>query len=157
MKAGFTFCRLSLLTIASIYAAIAIIIVTLVIPPVRADIFPKATPETATTAFWVCSLFFLFFAGAVFLIARRITEGGMTGSLVAIGVLALILSSMLWDAAAAFQSHGPALGTADTLIFTCAALGSLASILLIATVFPLRRLSKTRASQSAVSSDSSDV
>jgi hypothetical protein len=152
MNVSLSSCRLSLLISASIFAVIAIIIVTLIIPPVRADTFPQAIPEFAAAVFWVSALGFLFFAAALFLIARRIPERGLTGCMFAIGVFTFILATVLWDPAGAFQGHGADLRTAVSMMLICAALGTLASILLIATVVLLRRLWKAQASQTPGSS-----
>ena len=44
-------CRLYMIVVASVFAAIAIIEPTLVIPPVRLDTTPGALPQQAATAF----------------------------------------------------------------------------------------------------------
>ncbi len=150
-------CRLSVIILASVFAAIALVVAFLVIPPVKADTSPLARPEVASTAFWVSAALFLLVATALFALAQRITRGGFTGGLIAIAVLTLLLSLALWDAANAFQSHNAALQTADALLFICAFAGGLGSIVLMTVVFFLRRLKKTSKEQPAVSSTSTDV
>lgn len=142
MTIDFRFCRVSLLTIASVFAVIAIIVAAVVIPPVRADTSPSATPGAASTAFWVSAVLFFLLASALFALVRRIKMGGGTGGLIALGVLGVFLSFALWDAAVAFKNHDATLQTADTWLFVCAAAGGLGSILLFVTVLFLHKLVK---------------
>jgi hypothetical protein len=45
--------RTTLMAAAAIHAGIAVIVATIVLPAVLADVFPAATPERAVLALWV--------------------------------------------------------------------------------------------------------
>ncbi len=143
------FSRLSLIASASEYAVIAIVLATVVIPAVKSDTYALATPDRAAIGFWVNSLVFLVIAAALILISRRVTESRIKGGLIGLGILALVLTFALFDAADAFKEHGPAMQTADTILFICVGLGLLASIQLITTAFIHHQAAKAQKDQSA--------
>jgi hypothetical protein len=143
------FSRLSLIVSASAFAAVAIVQATVIIPAVKSDTFALAAPDRAAIAFWVNSLLFLAIAVVLFLLSRRVAESGLKGGLIGLGILALVLALALFDAAIAFKAHGPSMQTADTMLFVCATLGLLASILLITTAFFRRDTVKSQKDQLA--------
>ena len=141
MNDHFTLYRRCLFVGVAIFVMIALVIAAVVIPPVKADTFPLATPERAVPAFWVSFVLHLLLATVLFFTALRMTEtsGGRTAVLVSLGVIALVLSLPLADAADAYQQHGPPLQTASTSLFVCMAGGFLNAVLLITMAFLLRR------------------
>jgi hypothetical protein len=141
LKINFRFYRLSIFAGAAIFGTIALVIATVVIPPVKADTFPLARPEAAATAFWVSVVLHLLIATALFLIAFRVSDsgGGKAGVLGSLAVFALLLSLALADAANAFQAHGPDLQIATTFLFICTTVGFLTAVLLIIMAFLIRK------------------
>jgi Zn-dependent protease with chaperone function len=67
------FRRRSLLTSAVLLVVVALVVAAAVIPPVRADIFPRAAPQRAATAFWANVACNLLAATVLVFIAVRAT------------------------------------------------------------------------------------
>ncbi len=134
--------RFTLFTCAALFGLIALVIATVVIPPVQTDTFPLATPERATTAFWVSTILHLIVGIVLFFIALRFSNSssGKSGVLGLLGGLSILFALALVDAATAFREHGPALATATTSLFMCAATEFLAGVLLIIIAVLLRKL-----------------
>jgi cytochrome c biogenesis factor len=142
MHISLKFCRSSLLVSAAFLIVVACVVVLGVIPPVKADTFPLATPERAVPAFWVNAIFNLSAAVALGLIGYR-TAGRTrlsTSFLCLISILIFVFSYALIDAARAFRSHGMAMHNTSLLLSFCAITGFIAALLVIitATLFPKR-------------------
>ncbi len=125
---------------AALCSAAALIIIGGVIPPVRADLFPRAAPQRAATAFWVVAALNLFVA-AVFAIAGRRAERKRPASAVLIGMAvgALFLTLLLVDAGLAFAGHGPAMRSTTILIFISAAADLSSAVSAVVAVLLFRR------------------
>ena len=137
MAAKAIWCRRSLLASAALLFVVAVILAAAVIPPVRADTFPRASPKTAAASFWVEVVFNLLAGSTLLLIVARRTVSGRLLH-VGLGVLAILVLAfalLLVDAAAAFAGHGPAMLRTDILIFVCAAADLGASVLVGAAAF----------------------
>lgn len=139
MTVSLAFCRRSLLISAVLLVAVALVVAAAIIPPVRVDTFPLATPDRAVAAFWVEVVFNVLAATVVGFIAIR-TTGRSRPSTFVLGLLAflvLLFGYGLTDAALAFRAHGPALHAARMSLFFCSATDLLAALLVIATAFLL--------------------
>jgi hypothetical protein len=137
MKVSLKFVRCTLLISAALLVVAAIVIGAGVIPPVKADIYPHATPEQAVPAFWVNVVINLLVAAALGGIALR-TTGRRRSSTIVLSLMAflvLLLAFALIDAATDSRSHGPAMCTATILLFLCAAADLLAAVLVVITAF----------------------
>lgn len=137
MAASLKFCRRALLACAGLFVAVALVVALGVIPPVKADIFPAATPRSAAIGFWINVAFDILVAAALVLISLR-TTGRTRLSTTALALLlslALLLALGLADAAFAFQAHGPAMHTVPILLFPCSAADLIAAVLLVLAVF----------------------
>lgn len=137
MIASLKFCRLILLTSAGLFVAVALVVAVGVIPPVKADIFPAATPQRAAVAFWVNVAFDILAATVLVFISLR-TTGRSRLSTTALGLvvfLALLLALALTDAGFAFRGHGPAMQTVPILLFLCSAMDLLTAALVTTAVF----------------------
>jgi hypothetical protein len=84
-----------------------LIIAFFVIPQVKADTSPGAAPETAAKAFWVFILIQLLpVAALLYTLIFSHREGHfINGFLIAAGVILILLSLILIDAATAFLGH----------------------------------------------------
>ncbi len=120
-----------------IAVAVALVLATTVIPPVRQSTSPDITPDTAVPAFWVVAGLHLLAAAALLLTsmvsrARRWTS---TSVLVIAGIALLIFGVTLIDAAFAVRAAGPSLRLVAVLLFLCTAADALAGALALATAF----------------------
>jgi len=139
MAARLGSCRCALLISAALIVAVALVVAAGVIPPVKADTFPDATPESAVPAFWANVLIGLLMAVILAVTAIR-TSGRSRRSTVMLTVVAalvLILAFALNDAALAYKAEGPPMRSATTLLFLCAAVDLLAAVLIGASAFQL--------------------
>lgn len=137
MKATLKFCRRILLTSAGLLVAVALVVAVGVIPPVKADIFPAATPQRAAVAFWIIVAIDIL-AAAVLVFISLWTTGRSCLSTTALGLvafLALLLALGLTDAAFAYRSHGPAMQTVPILLFFSSAMDLLTAALVTTAVF----------------------
>jgi hypothetical protein len=127
------FRRRSLLTSAVLLVVVALVVAAVVIPPVRADIFPRAAPQRAATAFWANVACNLLAATVLVFIAVRATGRSRlsTTILELMAFLALLLSFLLTSAAFGFRAHGPAMHTVSVLLFICSAADLLAAALVL--------------------------
>ena len=135
MPAGFALCRRLLLIGAVFLAAVALVIPWAVIPAVRADTFPGATPESAVPAFWIIVFFHVLAATVVGLIAARITTVGRAWPpwiLFMLALLLLLSAYALEEPGRAYALEGPAMQTASVCLLACAAGDLLAAVLAIA-------------------------
>jgi uncharacterized membrane protein len=137
MKDSRLFYRRLLFVCAAIFFTVAIVLILGVIQPVKIEVSRGATPEKAVTAFWVnIGLNFLSAVTLVFIAIKSKHRSWMSTSvLVIVGLLVLILSLALADAASAYQSHGPQMQSASLILFTCAAADFLAGALVFTTAF----------------------
>jgi hypothetical protein len=133
MIVNLKFCRRVLLASAVLLVVGALVIAAGVIPPVKADISPSATPQKAVAAFWGNVVFALLAAAVLVFIALRATGRSrlLTIVLVLLAALALLFGLALIDAAFAFKTHGPAMQTVPILLFLCSATDLLAAALAI--------------------------
>ena len=137
MPARFAFCRRLLLIGAVLLAAVALVIPWAVIPPVRVDTFPGATPESAVPAFWIIVFFHVLAATVVGLTAARITTVGRATRflvLVPLALLVLLSAYALEEPGRAYSQEGPSMQTASLFLIACAASDLLAAVLIIAAV-----------------------
>jgi hypothetical protein len=135
------FCRLSTRVAAGVCLLIAIVIWTIVLPPVEADTFARATPDKAATAFKVVLFLFELVAAALAMMSFRITRRGILGGIVTCGIIVLVLSLLFLDAANSYRAHGPDLQVADICLYGCLVVGVLVSMLLFVVAFALRNVS----------------
>lgn len=106
---------------AAFMLASAAVVAFDVIPPVRTDTFPLATPDRAVPAFWGNVLLALLVAAAA-LASSRVGSTRATLRRVlsgVLGLLALLLGLLLIDAATAFSGHGPAMHRAVLALWVC--------------------------------------
>jgi cytochrome c biogenesis factor len=113
--------RSSLLIVAALLVAVAVLIAGGVIPPVKTDTFPQATPERAVPAFWFNVMFNLVVAVILGVIGFRTTGRRRWSTIVlwSAGLLTLLLAFALNDAAFAYREHGPALHPATIVLHFC--------------------------------------
>jgi hypothetical protein len=137
MKDNLGFCRNSLRVGAALLGAVALVIALGVIPAVRSDTFPAATPDRAVPAFWVTVGINLMVAMVLLVVARR--KKGRTRTLASVlGLLAffaLMLAFALFDAASALRSHGPGMRPVSVLLFACSAADLMTALLVMLTAF----------------------
>ena len=126
-----------LLAYAFLLIIVAIVLIVGVIPSVKDEVLRGGTPEKAVIAFWVNVG--LNALSAVILISIAIRSKSRTWIsttlIVLTGFIVFLLGLALSDAAAAYSGHGPAMETASTLLFVCAALDILMGIAMIITAY----------------------
>lgn len=135
MTLSLRICRRSLLANAALLILVALVIGGSVIPAVKTDAFPLATPERAVPAFWINAGLNVLAGTALVFIAMR-SKGRSAPSTTVLSVVAFVcflLGAALVDAAYAFSKHGPGLQTATMLLFICSAADILAAILVLIT------------------------
>jgi len=145
MNISFKGFRFALYTAATVFGVIALVIATIVIPPVQNDTFPLATPERAATAFWVSVVLHLLIGILLFFNALRFSDSSR-GKPGVLGAFSILFGLALLDAALAFQAHGPSLVTATTCLWVCAATDLLAGVLLITFAVLVRKRKETNPS-----------
>jgi len=142
MRISLKFCRNSLFVSAALLIVVAFVVALGVIPPVKADTFPLATPEKAVPAFWVNVIFNLTAATALGIMGYRTIARSRfsTSILVLLSILIFIFSYALIDAALACRSHGLAMHHASLFLIFCAMTGFIVALLVMATAtfFPKR-------------------
>lgn len=142
MPASFAFCRRLLLIGAVLLVAVALVIAWAVIPPVRADTFPGATPESAVPAFWIIVSFQVLAAAVVGLTATRITTVGRAWRpviLIPLALLVLLAAYALEEPGRAYSREGPAMQTASVVLLAGAASDLVAAVLMMAAASLLAR------------------
>ncbi len=109
-----------------------------VIPPVKTDAFPAATPDQAVPAFEVSAVLH-FLLGAIVLgfVKWRGNRAGKV-SLVVVGMVGLLLGLILLDAASAYAGHGVGMRMATVLLFTCIGADVAAMALVLIAAFSAR-------------------
>ena len=125
---------------AALMLASASVVVFGVIPPVRTDTFPGATPDSAVPAFWGNVLLVLLVAAAAVTSSRLgSNRATLRRALAGVpGLLALVLGLLLIDAAAAFSGHGPGMHGAVVALWVCVCLDVAAGIGMIGTALVRR-------------------
>jgi hypothetical protein len=109
---------------------VVLMIAFYIIPQVKADTSPTATPESAVPAFWVTVFIHLFIiAGLIYSIMFSHREGHFeNGFLVTDGVVLILLSLILIDAASASLDQ-PDLHSTSILLFICIGFDFIAGVL----------------------------
>ena len=127
--------RRMLLIGAALMLASAASVAVSVIPAVRADTFPHATPERAVPAFWVAIVLDVLVAGTALASGRfgyRVLAGIM-------GIVALLLGLALVDAATAYPAHGPAMHAVVVVLWLCVGFDLAGGLSMIASAVTPRR------------------
>lgn len=125
--------RRLLLVAAVATFATAAVLATSVIPPVRTDPFPNATPQRAVPAFWVNVILNVLLAAEAYGLSR-VRSGTVTRRRAWAGVsglVALLLGLALMDAATALAGHGPAMRAAVVALWVCVCLDLAGGLLMI--------------------------
>lgn len=137
------FCRRSLLAGAAVLTGAALVLAFGVMPLVKADLSPMATPHQAVAGLWVTVAFSLFAAAVLAFVALRAAgrDRISTGILGVPAFLAFLLTFALFAPAAGFLGHGPAMRTASILLFLCAAVDLFTVVLVTATAVAADRAS----------------
>jgi hypothetical protein len=120
---------------AVLLSAVALVIPWAVIPPVRADTWPSATPASAVPAFWIIVFFHVLAATVVGLTAARLTTVGKASRslvLIPLALLVLLSAYALEEPGRAYSREGPLMQTASLILFACAAGDLLAAVLVMA-------------------------
>jgi len=115
---------------AALLLASAALVAFGVIPLVRADIFPRTTPDRAVPAFWANVLLVLLVAAAA-VTSSRLGSNRATLRRVLAGVpglLVLVLGLLLIDAATVFSGHGPGMHGAVAALWVCVCLDVAAGV-----------------------------
>ena len=101
-----------------------------VIPPVRVDTFPGATPEGAVPALWANVLLVLLVAVAAVTSSRLgLTRATLRRVVAGVpGLLVLLLGLLLIDAATAYSEHGPGMHGAVVALWGCVCLDVAAGV-----------------------------
>jgi hypothetical protein len=112
-----------------------------VIPAVRADTYPSATPDRAVPAFWVNAVLTVLGAAAALACLRvAASRATLRRALSGVpGLLALLLGLVLIDAATAYPQHGPAMHGAVVALWVCAGFDLLAGASLLGLALVWRR------------------
>ncbi len=115
--------RVLLIACSLLLVVVALVIAFGVIPSVKVDTFPHATPERAVPAFWVnCTLQLL--AAGFFLSVSITTRGRTVPSMILQTILCLLVFLLgygLTDAALAYLGHGPQIHLTAIILFASAA------------------------------------
>jgi hypothetical protein len=104
---------------AGLVLASAAVVAFGVIPLVRADTYPQATPDRAVPAFWANVLLSVLVAAAAFASSRAAVRRILPG---VAGIVAVLLGLVLIDAATAFSGHGPGMRGAVVALWVCVCL-----------------------------------
>jgi hypothetical protein len=142
VPASFAFCRRLLLIGAVLLSAVALVIPWAVIPPVRADTWPSATPASAVPAFWIIVFFHVLTATGIGLTATRISTVGRASQfwvLVPLALLVLLSAYALEEPGRAYSREGLSMQAASLVLFACTASDFLAAVLLLAAASLLPR------------------
>jgi hypothetical protein len=126
---------------ATLLAAVAVVLVLGVIPPVRSDTFRQAAPDSAAAAFLVQAAVAVLAAIALaFVAASAVARPRASIAILhVIGALVFLLGIVLMGPAPTFWVHGPALHGATLFMFLSAAAEFTATGLVVAAASRLRR------------------
>ena len=120
-----------------------LILAFMVIPSVRMDTSPQATPENAVHGIWVVIIIHLLIVAALVWTILVNQRGGRIkkGLLIALGVVLLLLSLMVLDGASAYLDHpDPIMHRVPISMFICTGCNFIASVLAFKTAWYSRRL-----------------
>jgi len=119
---------------------VVLILAFMVIPSVRMDTSPQATPERAVPAIWIVVIIHLLIVAALIWTILVIQRGGRInkGLLVTVGVVLILLSLMVLDGASAYSGH-PDPGMHRVAV-VCVGCNFLTSVLAFFTAWNSRRL-----------------
>jgi tryptophan-rich sensory protein len=122
---------------------VTLILAFMVIPTVKMDSSPQATPEIAVPFIWIVIIIHLFIvAGLVWTILVNQRGGRIKkGLLIALGVVLLLLSLVVLDGATAYLDHpDPIMHRVAISMFICIACNVAASVMAFSTAWYSRRL-----------------
>jgi hypothetical protein len=122
--------------------AVALILAIIVIPLVRKDTSPQATPEDAVPAIWVIIVVNLLIAAALVwtIVAKKRGSQINKELLVASGVIPVLLSLVILDGASSYLGQ-PGMHSAGISMFLCVGCDFIAGVLaLIERYFGYRHL-----------------
>jgi hypothetical protein len=122
---------------------VTLILAFMVIPSIRIDTSPQATPENAIHGIWVGIIIHLLIVVALGWTIIVNLRGGRIkkGLLVALGVVLLLLSLVILDGATAYLVHpDPIMYRVAILMFICTGCNFIASVLAFLTAWYSRRL-----------------
>ena len=122
---------------------VTLILAFMVIPSVRMDSSPQATPERAVHGICVVIIIHLLIVAAIVWTILVNKRGGRIkkGLLVALGVVLLLLSLMVLDGATAYLGHpDPIMHRVSISMFICIGCNVIASVLAFFTAWNSRRL-----------------
>ena len=123
--------------------AVALILAFIVIPSVRMDTSPQATPEKAVPAIWVVVIIHLLIVAALIwtiLVIQRVGRINK-GLLIASGVVLILLGLIISDGASAYLGHpGPGMHRVGISMFICVGCNFITSVLAFFTAWYSRRL-----------------
>jgi hypothetical protein len=131
---------------SGLFFGVAAVIVLAVIPSVKSDASPAATPERAVPAFTV-NMVLQALLGAV-LLALAARQGGRPArvALSVTGLLGLLLGLFLLDASDAYAGHGPGMHGATLALLGCVVADWCAAVPALAAAFLRGRSSGDAAS-----------
>jgi peptidoglycan/LPS O-acetylase OafA/YrhL len=141
MKTNLMFTFRSINAVATLYLFVAFIVALGVIPFVKFDTCPGATPGNALPVFWAI-VFYEFIIGTILLfIAYHFTGKSKPLSVffAVIATLAFITTLAFIDAAFAYWSHGIAMHVATVLLLCCSLANLLTVILIIRAIILFSR------------------
>ena len=142
MKTNLTFTYRSLNAIATLFLVVAFLVALGVIPLVKFDTYPSATPENALPVLWVI-VFYEFIVGTVLMfIAYNFhgKSGLLSAFFVVIASLGFLITIAFIDAALAYWSHGATMHIATVVLLFCSLVNLLTVILLIRAVILFPKL-----------------
>jgi len=137
MSMSYTSSKRMILICAVSIVLVDVLLALFVIPAVKTDSYPRATPEAAVPAFWVIvglSLFLAAVCGSI-AISSKERSRATTVSLVACGVFVMLLGLLLTDAASGCRSHGPSMEVTSNLLYICATVYCLAGLVVSLVAF----------------------
>lgn len=132
--------RRFILISAGLFFAVALTVVVIVIPVVKADTFPGATPRVAVYAFMFIAALNVLLGGCLMAAVRKGGERSEKALLVAVGVLGLLLAVPLLDAAVAYAGEGRGMQFASGFLSTCVVAELGAAVLALVGTFLHREL-----------------
>jgi hypothetical protein len=121
--------------------AVSLILAFLVIPPVRMDTSPKATPEDAVPALWAIIIVHLLIVAALVWTIRVKKRGGLINKelLVASGIIPVLLSLVIMDGAFSYLGQA-GMHRVGISMFICVGFDFIAGVLALMTrYFGLRQ------------------
>ncbi len=119
----------------ALFALSALLVALLVIPAVKTDAFPKATPERAIRALWVvfgCNLVLGLFALTLSRAPTAFATLAWRLAACFMAFPAFLMALALTDGGLAFWGHGPGMRTAALTMLGCAAANAVGGILTVA-------------------------